>query len=266
MDRIAIISDVHANITALNAVLDDIHSRGIFRIYCLGDSVIKGCNPDLVIDKLKESCEIVLKGNCDESVSSSNAKAKNFWSRLKIGEDRANYLSNLPIYTEFYMSGRLVRLFHASPYSLSHIYNPMFSNRDTLRETIEINSPLRLFDNTDFLGKTKDDPVPDIVGYGHIHTPNIVRHKNKTIFNTGSVGMPIEMSNNNNLFDETNRFSTLASYIILEGTYNFKNLASLSINLVRVPYDIQKEIEYLENSDMPGKEHTIKSLKTASSF
>lgn len=35
MDRIAIISDVHANITALNAVLDDIHSRGISRIFVL---------------------------------------------------------------------------------------------------------------------------------------------------------------------------------------------------------------------------------------
>ena len=56
MDRIAIISDVHANITALNAVLDDIHSRGISRIFCLGDSVTKCCNPDLVIDKLREKC------------------------------------------------------------------------------------------------------------------------------------------------------------------------------------------------------------------
>ena len=133
MDRIAIFSDVHANITALNAVLDDIYSRGISRIYCLGDSVAKCCNPDLVIDTLRKTCEVVLKGNCDESISSPNAKAKSFWSRLKIGEERASYLNNLPIFTEFYMSGRLIRLFHASPYSLSHIYNPVFSNIDTLR-------------------------------------------------------------------------------------------------------------------------------------
>lgn len=265
MDRIAIFSDVHANITALNAVLDDIHSRGISRIYCLGDSVTKCCNPDLVIDRLRETCEVVLKGNCDESIASPNAKAKAFWSRVKIGEERANYLNNLPVFTEFYMSGRLVRLFHASPYSLSHIYNPVFSNKDTLREVIELDSPMKLFDNTEFLGKTASDPVPDIVGYGHIHTPNILRYENKTIFNTGSVGMPIEMANDNNLFDETNRFSTLASYIILEGIFGSKDLSSLSISLVRVPYDIQKEIEYLKNSDMPGREKTIKSLRTASS-
>lgn len=141
MDRIAIISDVHANITALNAVLDDIHSRGISRIFCLGDSVTKCCNPDLVIDKLRENCEVVLRGNCDESISSPNAKLKSFWSRVKIGEERANYLHNLPVMTEFYMSGRLVRLFHASPFSTSHIYNPMYSNHNTLREVIELSSP-----------------------------------------------------------------------------------------------------------------------------
>lgn len=265
MDRIAIFSDVHANITALNAVLDDIHSRGISRIYCLGDSVTKCCNPDLVIDKLRETCEVVLKGNCDESISSPNAKVKNFWSRNKIGEERAQYLNNLPIFTEFYMSGRLIRLMHASPYSLSHIYNPMFSNKDTLREVIELDSPLKLFDNTDFIGKTPNDPIPDIVGYGHIHTPNIFRFENKLLFNTGSLGMPIEMLNENDLSNQTNRFSALASYIILEGIYDSKDLSSFSVNLVRVPYDIQKEIEYLNASDMPGKEKTIISLKTASS-
>ena len=39
MERIAVLSDVHGNITALNAVLDDSRKRGISNIYCLGDSV-----------------------------------------------------------------------------------------------------------------------------------------------------------------------------------------------------------------------------------
>ena len=63
----------------------------------------------------------------------------------------------------------------------------------------------------------------------------------------------------------TNRFSTVASYIILEGTFGSKELAPFSINLVRLPYDIQKELEYLENSDMPNKNKIISSLKTACS-
>ncbi len=263
MDRIAIISDVHANITALNAVLDDIYSRGISRIICLGDSVTKCCNPDLVIDKLRESCEIILKGNCDESIASSSIKARAFWSRLKIGQERADFLNNLPVSTEFYMSGRLIRLMHASPYSLSSIYNPMFSNKGTTREGIELDSPTKLFDNTDFIGKSPNDPIPDVVGYGHIHTPNIFRFKNKLVFNPGSVGLPVEMLNDDNLYNQSNRFSTLASYVILEGIYNSKDLASFSVNLVRVPYDLEKEIAYLNASDMPGKERIINSLKTA---
>ena len=264
MDKIAIISDVHANITALNTVLKDIKSRGISRIYCLGDIVFKCANPDLVIDLLQKECEVVLKGNCDETISLPNSAIKKFWTREKIGDKRADYLYNLPIFYEFYMSGRLIRLFHASPYSLSHIYNPMHVNTDEIHKDVELKSPLELFKNTAFLGKTEADPIPDIIGYGHIHTPNIFRFGYKTIFNPGSVGMPIEMANTNN-FDITNRFSTLASYSILEGAYGSKDLSALSINLIRLPYDINKEIEYLENSDMPSRYKIISSLKTASS-
>lgn len=264
MDRIAIISDVHGNITALKTVLADISSRGITRIFCLGDSVTKCANPDLVIDLLKDTCEVMIKGNCDDVIASPSNFVKKFWSREKIGEERANYLYNLPIFHKFFISGRFIRLFHASPYSLSHIYNPMFSNENNERSSTELKSCMDLFANTSFLGKTQSDPIPDIIGYGHIHTPNILRYGNKTIFNPGSVGMPVEMMNNG-LYDETNRFSTVASYIILEGTFGSKELAPFSINLVRLPYDIQKELEYLENSDMPNKNKIISSLKTACS-
>lgn len=263
MDKIAIISDVHGNITALKTVLEDIHSRGISRIFCLGDSVTKCCNPDLVIDLLRKKCEVVLKGNCDETISAPNNALKNFWSREKIGEKRANYLYNLPVSTEFYMSGRLIRLFHSSPYSLSHIYNPMFSNFDDIHKQIEISSAEDMFKNTSFLGKTDADPIPDVIGYGHIHTPNIIRFGNKTIFNPGSVGMPIEMINRNSP-NITSKFSTVCSYVILEGTYGSLELSSFSITVVRLPYDFEKEIEYLENSDMPNKNKVISSLRTAS--
>lgn len=42
MEKIALISDIHSNIVALKAVLEDIESRGITRIFCLGDIVLKG--------------------------------------------------------------------------------------------------------------------------------------------------------------------------------------------------------------------------------
>lgn len=264
MERIAIISDVHGNKTALETVLSDIHSRNISRIFCLGDSVTKCANPDIVIDLLKANCEVILKGNCDDIMSSSIAYEKNFWTRIKIGEDRADFLRNLPIIYEFYLSGYFIRLFHASPFGLSHIYNPMFSNEGTNYSLHELSNPLSLFTNASFINKTKDDKIPDIVGYGHIHTQNLLRVGNKTIFNPGSVGMPIEMKNINNNFDKTNCFSTLASYTILEGNWNSKDLSSICFNSVRLPYNINKEISYLEQSDMPGKEKIIYGLKTAS--
>lgn len=260
MERIAIISDIHANITALDAVLDDIKKRNIKRIFCLGDLVTKSVNPDLVIDKIRENCEVVLKGNCDDSTSKADLSLPKFWTARKIGKERCEYLKSLPVSFEFYMSGHLVRLFHASPYSLSHIYNPMFSNKNTRYSGEELESVENLFSNTSFLGKTDSDPTADIIGYGHIHTPNIFRFKNKTIFNTGSVGMPTEMLNDN-IDDSTNTFSTLSSYIILEGDYDSKQLSSISINLVRVAYDVNKEIENVKNSTIPFKNQIIKNLE-----
>lgn len=262
MEKVAILSDVHGNLTALQTVLSDIENRGITKIYCLGDSVIKCANPDKVIDILREKCQVMLLGNCDEIICRPNIEHGRFWSRDKIGNQRANYIYNSPISYEFYMSGYLIRLFHASPLSLEHIFNPMHPNSDTIYFNKIILNPEDLFKNTQFIGKTENDPVPDIVGYGHLHTPNIFRFKNKTIFNVGSVGVPVEMENEG---EETNssKFSTVASYMILEGNLDSKELSSISFTLVRVPYDINKEIEYLEASDMPNKEVIIKTLKTA---
>lgn len=259
MEKIAIISDVHGNITALNAVLNDIKTRNIKKIFCLGDYVIKCVHSDLVIDTLREICDVMLIGNSDYAICRPEAKDKKFWSRELIGEERANFIFNLPISYEFYMSGHLIRLFHASPYNLDNIYNPMFSNQGTRYEGNELKNPEDLFKNTDFIGKTSRDPEPDIVGYGHIHTPCLVRYKNKTLFNSGSVGIPVEMMNSD-ITDISNKFSTLASYIIIEGNYASKDLGSISFNLVRVPYDIQKEISDLEASDMPNKDMIIRSL------
>lgn len=262
MEKIAILSDVHGNITALESVISDIEKRGISKIYCLGDSVIKCANPDKVIDLLRKKCEVMLLGNCDEIICRPGIEQGRFWSRDKIGEERAKFIYNSPISYEFYMSGHLIRLFHASPISLQHIFNPMYPNYDSLYFNKIIKNPNDLFKNTEFIGKTENDPVPDVVGFGHLHTPNLYRFANKTIFNVGSVGIPVEMANEGEE-TETSKFSTMSSYMILEGELNSTELSSISFNLVRVPYDIEKEIKYLEESDMPNKEIIIQSLKVA---
>ncbi len=138
----------------------------------------------------------------------------------------------------------------------------MFSNEGTSYKDIEIKNPQDMFKNTEFLGVDKNDKEPDIIGYAHIHTPLIVKYKNKTIFNTGSVGIPIEMRNLDEK-DENNKFSTVASYMILEGELDSMEQGNISFTQVRVKYDIEKEIENINNSDMPNKRNIIKSLRTA---
>lgn len=262
MEKIAIFSDVHANLTALEAVLEDIHKRNIQKIICLGDSIYKGVSPAETVDRIKENCDIVLRGNCDDYMSGREALEKKFWTRVKTGEERICYLANLPTFHEFYMSGYFVRLFHSSPFGLDYMYNPMYNNENSKYATRELENPEKLFANTEFLGKKETDKVPDIIGYGHTHSPNIVRFKNKMIFNTGSVGMPAEMLNLNEK-DETSKFSTVASYMILEGEYGQTDLSSISIQLVRLPYSIKREIARIEQSDYPYKEKLIRKLQTA---
>ena len=247
MDKIALISDIHANLTALKAVLKDIKERKITKIFCLGDLVSKGVNPDKVIDLIKENCEVVIKGNCDEIFSSERALKKKFWTRMKIGDQRAKYLQELPVIYEFYLSGKLIRLFHASPYSLEHIYNPTYDNKKTKYSEYILDNPMELFKNTDFIGKNKKDKIPDIIGYAHLHTPNLFQFKNKIIFNTGSVGLSENIAT--------------ASYTIMEGDLNSKNTNRITISNIIIPYDINKEIGIINNSDFPLKDDLLLNFR-----
>ena len=133
---------------------------------------------------------------------------------------------------------------------------------DTLKEEAKILLSYPVVYIHFWLGKTEEDPIPDIVGYAHIHSPNIYRFKNKTLFNTGSVGLPIEIDNDEEDLVES-PFSTMASYMIMEGNLNSKEFGTWSLQLVRLPYDINKELSKLEKSDIPGKETLIKNLKYA---
>ena len=65
MERIAVISDIHGNMPAVEAVLEDIKSKSIKRIICLGDLAGKGPSSAEAVDKIKEHCDVVIKGNWD---------------------------------------------------------------------------------------------------------------------------------------------------------------------------------------------------------
>src|SRR5262245_13542615 len=63
---IAILSDIHSNLEALQAVLDDIDRHGISEIYCLGDVVGYGPDPRACLDRVMD-CRLVLLGNHDQA-------------------------------------------------------------------------------------------------------------------------------------------------------------------------------------------------------
>ena len=66
MDKIALISDIHANLEALEAVLAHIDAQGdVEKIFCLGDVVGYGPDPAAVIDLIENRCEWSLMGNHD---------------------------------------------------------------------------------------------------------------------------------------------------------------------------------------------------------
>ena len=123
MQKIAIISDIHGNLEALKATLKDIKERGISEIYCIGDIIHKGVHPKECMELVKENCKVVLQGNCDDyftkehdlsQIDSETEKKRIMWNKDILDDEDKAYLQSLPLTYEFYLSGRLVRIFHAT--------------------------------------------------------------------------------------------------------------------------------------------------------
>jgi predicted phosphodiesterase len=231
LDRIALISDVHGNLTALEAVLDDIAGRGISRIFNLGDYVGKGPRGREVIDICRERCEVNILGNWDDFLPDPqrehDSKALAWWLG-QLSEGQGEWLRARPFSHDFLMSGRQVRLFHASA---TTVHRRVRFDHDEAEF-------LGMFVNTPATG---DGPVPSVVGYGDTHDPFYeVDRQRRTLFNTGSVG--------NSMDDPT------PVYVIIEGVYGSAEQAPFSLQFVRVPYDWAAELAAAEAMGMPELE------------
>jgi predicted phosphodiesterase len=106
--RCAIISDIHANLTAFQAVLQDIEARGGFqRIWCLGDIVGYGPDPKECIELLRQYDHICVAGNHDWGAIgkidvddfNSEAAAACRWTGQQLDQQGVDYLANLPLVT-----------------------------------------------------------------------------------------------------------------------------------------------------------------------
>jgi predicted phosphodiesterase len=117
--RAAVLSDIHGNLPALEAVLADIDEVGVDERWCLGDVVGYGASPNECIELARERCEVCLVGNhdlaalgeLDTSTFSAAASAAVDWTRERLEPGGVEYLSSLsPADTT-----REVALYHASP-------------------------------------------------------------------------------------------------------------------------------------------------------
>ena len=233
-DQIAIISDVHGNVTALEAVLVDISARGITRILNLGDVVGKGPRGSEAIKLTRQACEVTVRGNWDSLITDEGALRfeTGRWTRAGLTDGDLAWLAALPGTYELVMSGKRIRLFHASQIS-------EFA-RVRLRHTLE--EFRGMFTNTDFTGPflaggAAAGATPNVVGCGDIHAVYLECRDGLTLFNVGATGNPLD--------------DPCAPYVVLEGVADSLDPAPFCVQFARVPYDIEAEIRIARKLGMP---------------
>jgi diadenosine tetraphosphatase ApaH/serine/threonine PP2A family protein phosphatase len=224
----ALISDIHGNLEALEAVLADIQQQGISDVYCLGDIVGYGPNPRECVDVVMATCQVTILGNHDQAAlfdpEGFNAGAERaiFWTRHMLESDapaenerRWEYLGELP---------RMRR-----EDQVLYVHG---SARNPLNEYVF---------PEDIYNQRKMERIFALVDrycfQGHTHIPGIFREDlsflspdevdcrfelppSKVLVNVGSVGQPRDGDNR-------------ASYVIQDGS---------TLVFRRVPYDFEKTI------------------------
>jgi len=239
--RIAILSDIHANLEALQAVLKDIDQQAIDNIICLGDVIGYGVNPNECVELVRKRCPVTLLGNHDAASIGKlstehfniHAKIATEWTTEHITKDTTNYLENLP-YRESSDSYTFV---HSTP------YEPKLWYYITSLEEAAFN--FQFFETTFcFVGHTH---IPIIIVldnekevYAHQDTALEFGKMNNARFliNVGSVGQPRDHNAD-------------SCYGILDSerkVYTFR----------RIAYDIEKTQEKMRKQKMP--EFLIKRL------
>jgi putative phosphoesterase len=235
--KLAFISDIHGNATALEAVLEDIKARNVDKVYVLGDICYRGPEPQRSLDLVRKLNTEVIKGNADEwvvrgvqqgEVPNQALEVMNKerdWTLSQLDTESIDYLQSLPSELKIELEGVRIHAYHATPHSLFDIVPPYEPEENLIKSQMVQDS--------------------DIYVYAHIHKAYIRYTYGKCIINTGSVGLP---------FDGLNK----ASYAIVELNGNNYQTA-----IIRVGYDVEKVIEQIRLSNYPNKESMIKILKNA---
>ena len=234
--RVAIVSDIHGNLTAFEAVLADLRHTSPDLILHGGDLADIGASPVEVVDRIRSLGWQGIAGNTDqmlatpetfEAFANQSPQLQSLWAALRemaaatreaLGVERLAWLGSLPL-TQIHAP---IALVHASPESTWR--SPALEASD--HELQSVYGPLGL----------------PVVVYGHIHRPYVRSLAEMVVVNTGSVGLP---------YDGDRR----ASYLLMdEGRPEIR----------RVEYEVNRELKARSSSGFPHAAWVIRALESAS--
>jgi putative phosphoesterase len=162
--RIAVMGDIHANLPALRAVIDDVARIGAEALYCVGDVVGRGPHPNEVVEELRRLEIPTVQGNWDEAVgmdreqtgaafataeAEAEGNASMRWTAETMTDENRAWLRQLPQTMRLTLAGRSVYLFHGSPLKENEY---LWSSR-----------PSRV------LARIASDEADDLFAFGHTH-------------------------------------------------------------------------------------------------
>ena len=232
--RIALFSDIHANLPAFKAMLDDMDDQKPDAIYCLGDLVGYHIYPNEVIQEIRKRGIGTLKGNHDQKVeklittpNSLQEPGKNYAYHL-ISQENRDYLKTLPAHIKL-------------EYKLqSETLNLVFAHGSTR----SIDEYVLIDTDEKYVLDMMQEAGADLLFVGHSHKPyhRILRDndKFKHVVNLGSVGKPKDGD-------------PRGCYVILTITpdSSILNKNSIQVEFRRFDYDIEASAKAIENSLLP---------------
>jgi predicted phosphodiesterase len=236
---LAVISDIHGNLVALDAVLSDLATRSIEPTLCLGDVAATGPQPREVIARLRElGCPVVM-GNTDDWLLHPAVKTNTedddmdrrrlqeieLWGAEQLtAEDRAYLASFQPTVSMELEGGMRLLAYHGSPRSFDEQILPTLSS--------------------DGLDAALDGREADLYIGGHTHMQMFCRHRRSLVINPGSVGLAIDSGPP---FDGPICNPAWAEYAII----NAGGPDELTVELRRAPFDVEALRQAIYASGMP---------------
>lgn len=232
--RILVISDIHANLAAFQAVLEDAKDKWD-RIWCLGDLVGYGPDPNECVALLREHDHLSLSGNHDWAVlgqldiSSFNAEARKAinWCRQKINKETEDYLRTLPPKTE--VEG--FTLAHASP--RHPVWEYILDYETAAANFAHFDTAYCLVGHTHAAAIFEQDADENINLYLPVYDAAVPLQINRLIINPGSVGQPRDSD-------------PRAAYSLLD-------TEAMSWRHCRVPYPIAETQEKMRRYNLPSR-------------